>query len=117
MQNTLKRQINAKEYRHMVLFETKKCHGKMQQYNLLPIRFCRVEKFISMGDVNLDGSVNIKDATAIQKHIANLITLDEKGYDVADVDGSGSVNIKDATAIQKHIAGIETGYPIGETVK
>ena len=70
-----------------------------------------------MGDVNLDGSVNIKDATAIQKHIANLITLDEKGYDVADVDGSGSVNIKDATAIQKHIAGIETGYPIGETVK
>jgi len=36
---------------------------------------------------------------------------------VADVDGSGSVNIKDATAIQKYVAKIETGYPIGETVK
>ncbi len=68
------------------------------------------------GDADGDGKVNIKDATAIQKHIAGLITLTNEGYDVSDVDGSDVVNIKDATAIQKHIAGIETGFPIGESI-
>lgn len=69
-----------------------------------------------LGDANEDGKVNIKDATEIQKHIANLITLSDEGYDVADVDGSGSVNIKDATAIQKHIAGIEIDFPVGKPI-
>ena len=66
-----------------------------------------------LGDANVDGKVNIRDATAIQKHIAGLITLSETGFVLADVDASGNVNVKDATAIQKHIAGIETGYKIG----
>lgn len=66
-----------------------------------------------LGDANLDTDVNVKDATAIQKHIANLIILTEAGFVVADVDGSGTVNIKDATAIQKHVAGIKIGFAIG----
>ncbi|MBQ3073064.1 MAG: dockerin type I repeat-containing protein [Ruminococcus sp.] len=65
-----------------------------------------------MGDANADGKVNIKDATAIQKHIASLIILSETGYVLADVDENGNVNIKDATAIQKHVAGMDTGYNI-----
>ncbi len=82
-------------------------------YKNNPVGFiCEYEKEskLILGDADADGKVNIKDATAIQKHIANLITLTEDGYGVADVDASGSVNIKDATAIQKHIAGIDTGY-------
>lgn len=71
---------------------------------------------VKCGDVNLDGNINIKDATAIQKHIAKIVALSDKGYEVADVDGSGSVNIKDATAIQKFVAKIETGFPIGEKI-
>ncbi len=65
------------------------------------------------GDVNCDSKVNIKDATAIQKHIAGLVTLADEGLAVADVDASGVVNIKDATVIQKHIAGIDTGFLLG----
>lgn len=72
-----------------------------------------IEDIGVLGDVNGDGKVNIKDATAIQKHIANLTSLAEKGYALADVTQDAKVNIKDATAIQKHIAGIETGLPIG----
>ena len=69
-----------------------------------------------LGDANEDGKVNIKDATAIQKHIANLTVLTEKGVSLADTTQDRKVNIKDATAIQKHIAGIETGFRIGEYI-
>ena len=68
-----------------------------------------------LGDANEDGKVNIKDATLIQKSIANLTTLTETGEALADADLNTKINIKDATAIQKHIAGIETGYPIGKS--
>ena len=69
-----------------------------------------------LGDVNCDEKVDIKDATAIQKHIANITALTDEGYILADVTQDGKVNINDATAIQKHIAGIETGFPIGEPI-
>ena len=69
-----------------------------------------------LGDADGNGTVNIKDATAIQKHVAGLITLADAGVKLADVDANTSVNIKDATAIQKHIAGMETGFAIGELV-
>lgn len=65
------------------------------------------EGFIDLlGDANEDGTLNIKDATLIQKHIASIITLSERGVKLADFDESGDINIKDATAIQKYIAGI-----------
>ncbi len=69
-----------------------------------------------LGDANCDTEVNIKDATAIQKHVAMLESLTEAGLILADVDASDDVNIKDATAIQKYIAGIDTGYAIGKPV-
>ncbi len=54
------------------------------------------------GDSNCDGAVNIEDVTAIQKHLASLTVLSEKGCRLADVDGSGLMNIKDATYIQMY---------------
>lgn len=60
----------------------------------------------SLGDVNLDNNVNVKDATAIQKHIASLIVLEDIALDLADYDRDTKITVKDATAIQKFIAGI-----------
>ncbi len=74
-------------------------------------------KNIILGDADGNGTVNVKDATAIQKHVAELITLTEDGIIAADSDGNGTVNVKDATAIQKHIAGMETGFDIEKPVK
>ncbi|MBQ4569979.1 MAG: dockerin type I repeat-containing protein [Ruminococcus sp.] len=67
-----------------------------------------------IGDANSDEKINVKDATAIQKAIASLITLDATQEAAADADGNGKVNIKDATAIQKFAAGMDTGLSIGE---
>ena len=65
-----------------------------------------------VGDADNNGVVNVKDATAIQKHLADIATC---RVIAADVDGNG-LNIKDATAIQKYLAGIETNLKI-DTVR
>ncbi len=59
-----------------------------------------------LGDVNMDGKLNIKDATAIQKYTAKLSEFDDIQTLLADYNADGKVNVKDATAIQKKIAGL-----------
>lgn len=66
-----------------------------------------------VGDVNKDGDVTIKDATLIQKYIANLKTIDETALDFSDVNGDTEVNIKDATMIQKFLADLLDRFNIG----
>ena len=58
-----------------------------------------------MGDTDANGTINVKDATQIQKFAAKLVELDETSEALADVDLDGKVNVKDATAIQKAIFG------------
>ena len=67
-----------------------------------------------IGDANCDGSINVKDATLIQKSAASLVVLEEAEFACADVNEDEKVNVRDATAIQKFAAGMETGLPIGE---
>lgn len=58
------------------------------------------------GDVDLDGNVNIKDATLIQKAAAHLVQLNDEARGLADVNADGKVNVLDATTIQKYLSGI-----------
>lgn len=57
-----------------------------------------------MGDVNLDGKVNINDATEVQKYLAHMIALSGKDVRAADFHSDGKVDINDATEIQRYIA-------------
>lgn len=59
-----------------------------------------------IGDVDGNGKINIKDATAIQKHIAKLIAIDETKFIYADTDKDNKITVKDATRIQKFLAQI-----------
>lgn len=59
-----------------------------------------------LGDVNRDGKLNIRDATAIQKHLAKLIDFDDEQKALADFQADGKLNIKDATRIQKKLANL-----------
>lgn len=69
-----------------------------------------------LGDANEDSVINIKDVTAIQKHLAEITVIEEYLHTFADADQNGEINIKDATAIQKYLADIPTGYSIGEYI-
>lgn len=66
------------------------------------------------GDADLNGKINVKDATTIQKFAAKILDLDETAKVQADVNGDMKVNVKDATAIQKLIAKIIDKFPVEE---
>ncbi len=71
-----------------------------------PIETTTVDKLLYfMGDADLDYRITIKDATRIQKHLANISLLGETQLIIADVDENANVTIKDATLIQKYLAG------------
>lgn len=58
-------------------------------------------KCIIIGDTDLDGYVNIDDATKIQKYLADLVEFSEEQVVSADFDSDGIISINDVTAIQK----------------
>lgn len=58
---------------------------------------------VLIGDVNLDGTISISDATDIQKYAVSRIQLSETQLKAADFDKDGTVDIKDATKIQKYL--------------
>ena len=68
-----------------------------------------ITKRLLIGDVNMDGAVNIVDATAIQRHIVELVVLTGDNLIAADTNGDGFYNIKDVTAIQYYAASSSEG--------
>ena len=72
---------------------------------------------ILIGDVNLNGAINVVDATAVQKYIVKLITLSDKALIAAarcDADGEDDiVSIKDATYIQMYAAKLDGHGNVG----
>ena len=65
------------------------------------------------GDANLDGRVDIRDVTAIQRHLAQLEPFSEEQHLPADTNGDGEINIVDATHLQKYLAEFE-GVVLGK---
>ena len=56
------------------------------------------------GDTNFDGTVDISDATYIQKHVTEYVLFNNNQLAVADVTGDGKVDIADATQVQRMAA-------------
>ncbi len=63
------------------------------------------EKTYSIGDVDMDGSVSILDATLVQMSLADIVTISDKQKSLSDMDKDGIVTIMDATYIQLKVAG------------
>ncbi len=73
------------------------------------------EPTVLCGDVDGNGVVNVKDATAIQKFIAD-IAVPVFYESAADVDDNNVISVKDATAIQKWIAALLPESNIGKYI-
>lgn len=67
-----------------------------------------VEVLSVMGDVNMDGVIDINDAILITDYDAGLEILTEKQFSLADVNGDDIVDAGDAVKINFYIAGLIT---------
>ena len=70
-----------------------------------------------LGDANMDGTVNVIDATWIQRHNTQLITLSDQAIELSDVDKDGSITIMDVTAIQRYASNMEAPEGIGKPIE
>ncbi len=61
-------------------------------------------KILKMGDANEDNKLNISDATAIQRSLAEIDTLSETGEALADFNLDGTKSIMDVTYEQIKLA-------------
>ena len=61
---------------------------------------------LRIGDVNLDGEINILDLVRLKKASVNFIELDGVETIQADFDESGAVDADDFTFMRKAIIGI-----------
>lgn len=57
-------------------------------------------------DVNMDGVVNVIDATLVQKQVVHNVEFDSYQLKLADTDNDGTISVVDATNIQKKIVGL-----------
>ena len=60
-----------------------------------------------IGDIDMNGCVNIIDVTLLQGYINDTINLDDQALTAADVNRDGKVNIEDVSLIQKYLLSIE----------
>ena len=67
------------------------------------------------GDADSSGGIEILDATAIQRKLADFV-VDPFNEKAADIDGNG-LDITDATYIQRFLADFKDQKQIGETVE
>ncbi len=56
------------------------------------------------GDVNEDGSVDLKDVTILRRHLAGGWNVRINEYN-SDVNGDGSIDLKDVTILRRYLAG------------
>ena len=69
-----------------------------------------------LGDADLNGVVDIADATAVQRYDAYFQLLAFKGENMGDVDRDGSTDIVDVSFLQRYLAGMRAPQGIEEPV-
>lgn len=69
------------------------------------------------GDADGSNVVNVRDATLIQKKVAELPLINKFYTEMADCDLSTDINIKDATLIQKYLAAIDPTGEVGNIIE
>ena len=57
------------------------------------------------GDVDGDGSVNVRDIAQMKKYITGAVGDDAVDFALSDLDGDGAVTVRDLSALKKLIAG------------
>ena len=69
-------------------------------------------KGYKLGDINLDGEINVMDAYYARLVAAKLVDPTEEQMVLGDVDGDGKITAVDANYIRKFAVNIIKSFPI-----
>lgn len=62
----------------------------------------------TLGDVNGDGKIDMKDVAMMRQSIVGTVTLTSQQQQSADVDGNGKIDMKDVVKVRQYIVGTVT---------
>lgn len=65
----------------------------------------------SVGDVNLDGIVDVFDLVRIQKYVNKQVDLTKESIDNADINKDGNIDKLDEALLKKYLAGYKMDLP------
>lgn len=63
-------------------------------------------KAVLLGDIDLDGTVTVNDATLLSKYLADMVTLTERQLLTADANKDNHINVNDVRRIQEIAMGM-----------
>ncbi len=63
-----------------------------------------------LGDVNVDGTVDVRDVTLMNQYIVKMSDLTEQGYANGDVISDGTVDLKDLGQLKKYLIKVITSF-------
>ena len=66
---------------------------------------------VTLGDVDLNGKVELNDAVTVLKAALGIVTLEGDAATAADVDKDGNINLTDALNVLKFALGIIKEFP------
>ena len=92
--------------KHVITVSKPQCIARVYEIYLYKDDISFDVKITVPYDVNMDGVINVVDATLVQKHIVGLEDFDDYTFKIADTNGDGTISVIDATNIQKKIVNL-----------
>lgn len=92
--------------KYVITVSKPQCVTRVYEVNVVKKDVNLVVKITVPYDVNMDGVINVVDATLVQKYIVGLEKFDDYTFKIADTNGDGTISIIDATNIQKKIVNL-----------
>lgn len=92
--------------RYVITVSKPQCVTRVYEANVVKKDVNLVVKITVPYDVNMDGVINVVDATLVQKYIVGFEEFDDYTFKIADTDGDGTISVIDATNIQKKIVNL-----------
>lgn len=78
----------------------------MASVSALPTSAAAAQKSFKFGDVDLNGTIDLKDLTEMKKGVFWLSALSDTQKKAADIDQDGHVNLKDLALLKAHLGGL-----------
>lgn len=92
--------------KYVITVSKPQCVTRVYEANVVKKDVNLVVKITVPYDVNMDGVINVVDATLVQKYIVGFEEFDDYTLKIADTNGDGTISVVDATNIQKKIVNL-----------